>query len=165
MWAFALAKERRNAKIRISFLTSRACQCSLFADAVVCSIAESRHSAEQSRSCSKSATCPDWSAASCRVASLNGINTTTWSELGRTVTVAVKGLRDCAKINGNDVRSLRLYLAGHVLPAQPTLISLSEEYVNFAGPSARLVRTSNGGSEYRPRCGSWSATSCVLRVT
>ena len=66
------------------------------------------------------------------VASLNGINTTTWSELGRTVTVAVQGLRDWSKTNGNDVRSLHLYLAGHVLPAQPTLISLSEEYVNFS---------------------------------
>jgi len=65
------------------------------------------------------------------VANLKGINTTTWSELGRTVTVAQQGLRDWSKTNGNDVRSLHLYLAGHVLPGQPTLISLSEEYVNF----------------------------------
>jgi hypothetical protein len=66
------------------------------------------------------------------VANVGEIKTTTWTELGRTVTVAVKGLRDWAKTNGNDVRSLRLYLAGHPLSKSPTLISLSEEYLNFS---------------------------------
>ncbi len=66
------------------------------------------------------------------VASAGVINTTTWTELGRPVTVAVTGLREWAKTKGNDVHSLRLYLAGHVLSKQqPTLISLSEEYINF----------------------------------
>jgi hypothetical protein len=66
------------------------------------------------------------------VANLGDIHTTTWTELDRTVTVAVRGLGTWAKVSGNDVKALRLYLAGHALSKPPTLISLSEEYLNFS---------------------------------
>ena len=66
------------------------------------------------------------------VASQSGISTSTWAELGQTITVSVKGLNGWSKQQGNDARSLRLYLAGQMLPKQqPSLISLSQEYMNF----------------------------------
>ncbi len=80
------------------------------------------------------------------VAAQSSVHTSTWTELGQPITVSVKGLNGWSKQKGNDVRSLRLYLAGQMLPKQqPSLISLSQEYVNF------ILRPDMSDSEDRRR--------------
>jgi hypothetical protein len=57
------------------------------------------------------------------------MGTQKWTELNRSVTVALSGLSEWAA--SNDTKNLRLFLAGRVLPAEPTLVSLSQNYLNF----------------------------------
>jgi hypothetical protein len=61
---------------------------------------------------------------------LNGITTNSETELGHPITIVIPGLRAWAK--GHDPRTLRVYLAGNMLPMEePTLVSIDQEYANF----------------------------------
>src|SRR5882757_9398796 len=54
------------------------------------------------------------------VQSLNGVSTSSWTELNDRVTVDVAGLHDWGSTRKNDPDDLRLFLAGRILPkAQP----------------------------------------------
>jgi len=57
-------------------------------------------------------------------------STSPWTEYRRSVQVAMTGLDAWARA-GNDPKTLRLFLAGHMLKREPLLISLAEEYVSF----------------------------------
>ena len=62
----------------------------------------------------------------------NGILSSTGTRLGEDITVAIPGLKEWASEKGHDYHSLRLVLAGHMLPKiQPNLVNLAQEYVIF----------------------------------
>jgi hypothetical protein len=64
--------------------------------------------------------------------SSNGIATSTGTRLGDDITVAIPGLKKWTRDKSHDYHSLRLVLAGHMLPKiQPNLVNLTQEYVNF----------------------------------
>lgn len=67
------------------------------------------------------------------VVQFNGqMHTQPWTQLNRPVTVALTGLHEWAAAGKNDPTDLRLFLAGRVIPkSEPSLISLSQGYLNF----------------------------------
>src|SRR5258708_10246631 len=66
------------------------------------------------------------------VQSLNGVKTSSWTELNNRVTVVVSGLHDWSSTGKNDPGDLRLFLAGRMLPkAEPAMINRTQNYVTF----------------------------------
>jgi len=64
--------------------------------------------------------------------SSHGILSSTATRLGEDITIAIPGLNKWAIEQKHDYHSLRLVLAGHMLPKiQPNLVNLTQEYVNF----------------------------------
>jgi hypothetical protein len=64
--------------------------------------------------------------------SSHGITSSTGAKLGDDITVAIPGLKKWAGGQNHDYHSLRLVLAGHMLPTiQPSLVNLTQEYINF----------------------------------
>lgn len=66
------------------------------------------------------------------VQSLNGIKTSTGTELNERVTVVISGLHDWAAAEKNDLGDLRLFLAGRMLPkTEPAMINRAQNYITF----------------------------------
>src|SRR5260370_1219412 len=66
------------------------------------------------------------------VQSLNGVKTSTWTELNNRVTVVISGLHEWSIAGKNHPNDLRLFLAGRMLPKdEPAMINRSQDYVTF----------------------------------
>jgi len=66
------------------------------------------------------------------VQSLNGVGTSSWTELNGRVTVVVAGLHDWSSTGKHDPDDLRLFLAGRLLPkAEPAMINRAQNYITF----------------------------------
>jgi hypothetical protein len=66
------------------------------------------------------------------VQSLNGVKTSSWTELNERVTVVVSGLHEWSGREKNDPDDLRLFLAGRILPkAEPAMINRAQNYITF----------------------------------
>ena len=66
------------------------------------------------------------------VQSLNGVKTSSWTELNDRVTVVVSGLHEWSGTGKNDPGDLRLFLAGRMLPkAEPAMINRAQNYITF----------------------------------
>src|SRR5882762_970671 len=66
------------------------------------------------------------------VQSLNGVKTSSWTELNERVTVVVAGLHEWSSTGKNDPDDLRLFLEGRMLPkTEPAMINRAQNYVTF----------------------------------
>src|SRR5258708_33604247 len=66
------------------------------------------------------------------VQSLNGVKTSSWTELNDRVTVVVAGLHEWSATSKNDPGDLRLFLAGRMLlKAEPAMINRAQNYITF----------------------------------
>lgn len=66
------------------------------------------------------------------VQSLNGVKTSSWTELNDRVTVVVAGLHEWSSTGKNNPDDLRLFLAGRLLPkAEPAMINRAQNYITF----------------------------------
>jgi hypothetical protein len=66
------------------------------------------------------------------VQSLNGVKTSSWTELSDRVTVVVAGLHEWSGTGKNEPDDLRLFLAGRILPkAEPAMINRAQNYITF----------------------------------
>ena len=66
------------------------------------------------------------------VQSLNGVKTSSWTELNERVTVVVAGLHEWSGTDKNDPGDLRLFLAGRMLPkTEPAMINRAQNYLTF----------------------------------
>jgi len=66
------------------------------------------------------------------VQSLNGVKTSSWTELNERVTVVIAGLHEWTSTGKNDPDDLRLFLEGRMLPkTEPAMINRVQNYVTF----------------------------------